>query len=167
MSYIGLNPQQQLLNTSTEFFSGDGSTVQFFLARSVASASDLDVMIGNVAQRPFVDYVAQNVSLQFTSAPAAASNNITVTFRAGALNSLDLTANAFGAGTVGEPAVYSVAANNTGLYWPNATTLAVTVAGANRVQFSSNVNSTSNTTGALTVTGGAGITGNILSLIHI
>lgn len=161
MSYIGLNPQQQLLNTSTEFFSGDGSTVQFFLARSVASASDLDVMIGNVAQRPFVDYTAQNVSLQFTSAPAAASNNITVTFRAGALNSLDLTANAFGAGTVGEPAVYSVAANNTGLYWPNATTMTVTVAGANRVQFSSNVSSTSNTTGALTVAGGAGIAGNI------
>ena len=161
MSYIGLNPQQQLLNSSTEFFSGDDSTVQFFLSRSVASASDLDVMIGNVAQRPFVDYIAQNVSMQFTSAPAAGSNNITVTFRAGALNSLDLTANAFGAGTVGEPAVYSVAANNTGLYWPNATTLTVTVAGANRVQFSSNVNSTSNTTGALTVAGGAGITGNI------
>ncbi len=161
MSYIGLNPQQQLLNTSTEFFSGDASTVQFFLSRSIASASDLDVMIGNVAQRPFVDYVAQNVSMQFTTAPAFGTNNITVTFRAGALNSLDLTANAFGAGTVGEPAVYSVAANNTGLYWPNATTLAVTVAGANRVQFSSNVNSTSNTTGALTVAGGAGITGNI------
>ena len=161
MSYIGLNPQQQLLNTSTEFFSGDASTVQFFLSRSVASASDRDVMIGNVAQRPFVDYVAQNVSMQFTTAPAAGSNNITVTFRAGALNSLDLTANAFGAGTVGEPSVYSVAANNTGLYWPNATTLSVTVAGSDRVQFSSNVNSTSNTTGALTVIGGAGITGNI------
>jgi hypothetical protein len=161
MSYIGLNPQQQLLNTSTEFFSGDDSTVQFFLSRSVASASDLDVMIGNVAQRPFVDYIAQNVSLQFTSAPAEGVNNITVTFRAGALNSLDLTANAFGAGTVGEPAVYSVAANNTGIYWPNATTLSVTVAGADRVQFSSNVNSTSNTTGALTVAGGVGITGNV------
>jgi hypothetical protein len=161
MSYIGLNPQQQLLNTSTEFFSGDASTVQFFLSRSVASASDLDVMIGNVAQRPFVDYVAQNVSLQFTSAPAAGSNNITVTFRAGALNSLDLTANAFGAGTVGQPAVYSVAANNTGIYWPNATTLSVTVAGSDRAQFSSNVNSTSNATGALTVAGGVGITGNI------
>ena len=54
-----------------------------------------------------------------------------------------------------------VAANNTGIYWPNATTLAVTVAGSSRVQFSSNINSTSNTTGALTVAGGAGIAGNI------
>jgi hypothetical protein len=161
MSYIGLNPQQQLLNTSTEFFSGDASTVQFFLARSVASASDLDVMIGNVAQRPFVDYTAQNVSLQFTSAPASGTNNITVTFRAGALNSLDLTANAFGAGTVGEPSIYSVAANNTGIYWPNAGTLSVTVSGADRVQFSNSIHSTSNTTGALRVAGGVGVTGNI------
>jgi hypothetical protein len=161
MSYIGLNPEQQLLNTSTEFFSGDASTVEFFLSRSVASASDLDVMVGNVAQRPFVDYVAQNLTMQFTSAPASGTNNITVTFRAGALNSLDLTANAFGAGTVGQPAVYSVAANNTGIYWPNATTMNVTVAGSSRVQFTSNVESTSNTTGALTVSGGAGITGNI------
>jgi len=161
MSYIGLNPQQQLLNSSTEFFSGDAATVEFFLSRSVSSASDLDVMVGNVAQRPFVDYTAQNVSMQFTSAPAAGTNNITVTFRAGALNSLNLTANAFGAGTIGQPAVYSVAANNTGIYWPNATTMNVTVAGSSRVQFSSNINSTSNITGALTVSGGAGITGNI------
>jgi len=161
MSYIGLNPQQQLLNSSTEFFSGDASTVEFFLSRSVSSASDLDVMVGTVAQRPFVDYTAQNLTIQFISAPAAGTNNITVTFRAGALNSLNLTANAFGAGTVGEPAVYSVAANNTGIYWPNATTMNVTVAGSSRVQFSSNINSTSNITGALTVSGGAGITGNI------
>ena len=161
MSYIGLNPRQQLLNTSTEFFSGDASTIQFFLSRSVASASDLDVMIGNVAQRPFVDYTAQNVSLQFTSAPASGTNNITVTFRAGALNSLDLTANAFSAGTVGEPGVYSVAANNTGIYWPNANTLSVTVSGASRAQFSNNINSTSNTTGALIVEGGLGVAGNI------
>jgi len=161
MSYIGLNPQQQLLNSSTEFFSGDASTVEFFLSRSVSSASDLDVMVGTVAQRPFVDYTAQNLTIQFISAPAAGTNNITVTFRAGALNSLNLTANAFGAGTVGQPAVYSVAANNTGIYWPNATTMNVTVAGSSRVQFSSNITSTSNITGALTVSGGAGITGNI------
>jgi hypothetical protein len=161
MSYIGLNPQQQLLNTSTQFFSGDGSTLEFILARSVAAASDLDVLIDNVAQRPFVDYVANNTSLQFTAAPAAGSNNITVTYRAGALNSLNLTADAFGAGTVGAPSIYSVAANNTGFYWANAGTIVATVNGTDRVLFSGNINSTSNITGALQVQGGAGITGNV------
>jgi hypothetical protein len=161
MSYIGLTPQQQLLNTSTQFFNGDGSTLEFILARSVASASDLDVLIDNVAQRPFVDYIANNTSLQFTGAPAAGTGNITVTYRAGALNSLNLTANAFGAGTVGEPSVYSVAANNTGFYWANAGTIVATVNGTDRVLFSGNINSTSNTTGALQVLGGVGIAGNL------
>jgi hypothetical protein len=135
--------------------------MQFTLARSVASASDLDVIVGNVAQRPFADYTAQNLTLLFTAPPAAGTNNITVTYRAGALISLDLTADAFPAGTVGTPGLYSVAANNTGIYWPSATNLTVTVAGGNRVAFTSSPNSTSTTTGAIQVTGGAGITGNV------
>jgi hypothetical protein len=161
MAYIGLNPQTQLLNTSTQTFSGNAAQLQFTLARSVASASDLDVMIDNTLQRPFSDYEAENLSLQFQSAPPSGTNNITVTYRAGALNSLNLTANAFGAGTVGAPAVYSVAANNTGIYWPNATTVSVAIAGSNAVIFSGNANSSSNTTGALQVVGGIGATGNI------
>jgi len=161
MAYVGLNPQTQLLNTSTQTFSGNAVNLQFTLARSVASASDLDVMIDNTLQRPFTDYEAENTSLLFQSAPASGTNNITVTYRAGALNSLNLTANAFGAGTVGAPSVYSVAANNTGIYWPTSTDLAITVAGSNTVVISGNVDSTSNTTGALTVAGGIGATGNI------
>ena len=161
MSYVGLNPQQQLLNTSTQTFSGNAVAYQFTLGRAVASASDLDVMIDQTLQRPFADYEAENVSLLFQTPPPSGTNNITVTYRAGALNSLNLTANAFGAGTVGAPSVYSVAANNTGIYWPNATTMVMTVAGGNRATFSSNVASTSNVTGALTVTGGMGVTGNV------
>jgi len=161
MSYVGLNPQQQLLNTSTETFSGNAVAYEFTLDRAVASASDLDVMIGQTLQRPFADYTAENTSLLFQTPPASGTNNITVTYRAGALNSLNLTANAFGAGTVGAPSVYSVAANNTGLYWSNATSLVTTVAGTPRLVVSGNANSTSNTTGAVQVIGGAGITGNI------
>jgi hypothetical protein len=161
MSYVGLNPQIQLLNTSTQTFSGNAINMQFTLARSVASASDLDVMIDQVLQRPFADYEAENTTLLFQSPPASGTNNITVTYRAGALNSLNLTANSFPAGTVGAPSVYSVAANNTGLYWPNATTMVATVSGSNTVIFSGNTSSTSNTTGALQVLGGAGVTGNI------
>jgi len=99
--------------------------------------------------------------LLFQSPPASGTNNITVTYRAGALNSLNLTANAFGAGTVGAPSVYSVAANNSGFYWSNATSVVTTVAGTARLVVSGNANSTSNTTGAVQVIGGIGATGNI------
>jgi filamentous hemagglutinin len=161
MAYVGLNPQTQLLNTSTQTFSGNAVAYQFTLSRAVASASDLDVMIDQTLQRPFTDYEAENVSLLFQSPPGSGTNNITVTYRAGALNSLDLTANAFGAGTVGAPSVYSVAANNSGFYWSNATSVVTTVAGTARLVVSGNANSTSNVTGAVQVVGGIGATGNI------
>jgi hypothetical protein len=161
MAYLGLQPNTPLLNTSTQTFSGNSVATQFTLARSVASASDLDVMIGSTLQRPFADYLAGNVSLQFISAPATGTNNITVTYRAGALNSLDLTVNTFNAGTVAAPGVVSLAANNTGIYWANASSMSVTVSGTNRATFLANAVSVSADTGALTVDGGAGIDGNV------
>lgn len=161
MSYLGLDPQTQLLNTSTEFFSGNAAATQFTLSRAVASAADLDVIVGNVAQVPFVDYSAGNLTLLFTSPPDSGTNNIAVTFRGGALNTLDLTATVFQAGTVGAPSVVSLAANNTGIYWASANTVAITVQGGNRATFNGEANSISNVTGALTVTGGIGATGNI------
>jgi hypothetical protein len=160
MSYLGLQPNTPLLNTSTQTFSGNSVATQFTLARSVASASDLDVMIGSTLQRPFTDYIAGNVVLQFTSAPGAGANNITVTYRGGALNSLDLTASVFNAGTVAAPSVVSLAANNTGIYWANASSMSVTVSGTNRATFLANATSISTDTGALVVDGGIGIDGN-------
>jgi hypothetical protein len=161
MSYLGLQPNTPLLNTSTQTFSGNAVATQFTLARSVASASDLDVMIGSTMQRPFTDYIAGNISLQFTSPPAGGSNNITVTYRAGALNSLDLTVNTFNAGTVADPGVVSLAANNTGIYWANASSMSVTVSGTNRATFNASAASTNNTSGALVINGGIGASGNI------
>ena len=161
MAYLGLQPNTPLLNTSTQTFSGNSVATQFTLARSVASASDLDVMIGSTLQRPFTDYLAGNVSLQFISAPTTGTNNITVTYRGGALNSLDLTASTFNAGTVAAPSVVSLAANNTGIYWANASSISVTVSGTNRATFLANAVSVSADTGALTVDGGAGIDGNV------
>jgi hypothetical protein len=99
--------------------------------------------------------------LQFISAPTTGTNNITVTYRAGALNSLDLTVNTFNAGTVAAPGVVSLAANNTGIYWANASSMSVTVSGTNRATFLANAVSVSADTGALTVDGGAGIDGNV------
>ena len=161
MAYLGLQPNTPLLNTSTETFSGDGIELQFTLARSIASASDLDVMIGSTLQRPGTDYEAAGKSLQFYTPPGSGTNNITVTYRAGALNSLDLTASAFNAGTVANPSVYSLAANNTGLYWANASSISVTVSGTNRLNINNAATSTTPASGALVVNGGIGIGGNI------
>ena len=161
MSYLGINPNTPLLNTSTETFSGNSAATQFTLNRAVASASDLDVMIGNVMQRPFADYSAGNVTLLFATAPATGTQNITVTYRGGALNSLDLTASVFNTGTEGQPSVYSLAGENTGIYWPSSTSLGVTVSSANRLVVNGNATSVSSTTGAIVVSGGAGIGGNI------
>jgi len=161
MSYLGIDPNTPLLNTSTQTFSGNAAATQFTLNRAVASASDLDVMIGNVMQRPFTDYTAGNVTLLFTSPPASGTQNITVTYRGGALNSLDLTASVFNAGTEGNPSVYSLAGENTGIYWPSSTSVGVTISGANRTIFNANATSVSSTTGALVVQGGAGIGGNL------
>ena len=161
MSYLGLQPDTPLLNTSTETFSGNSVATQFTLARSVASASDLDVMIGSTLQRPFTDYIAGNISLQFITPPGTGANNITVTYRGGALNSLDLTASVFNAGTVANPSVVSLAANNTGIYWANASSMSVTVSGTNRATFMANATSISTDTGALIVDGGLGVDANV------
>ena len=161
MSYIGLNPNVPLLNTSTETLSGDGVIRQFALGRNVASASDLDVMINNTLQRPNTDYEAEGNVLLFTVAPGSGTNNITVTYRAGALNTLNLQATAFPAGSEGAPGVYSLAANNTGIYWGNATSMTVSVAGVSTAQFNASENSNSTTTGAITIEGGLGLTGNV------
>jgi filamentous hemagglutinin len=161
MSYIGLNPNEPLLNTSTQFESGNGFVSQYTLNRAVASASDLDVIVGNVPQVPFVDYEAGNTSIIFVTAPPLGDQNVAITYRGGALNTLDLTATVFGAGTIGNPSVYSVAANNTGLYWPSPGTLAVTVSGANRALFNANAVSVNTTTGGITTVGGIGAGGNL------
>jgi hypothetical protein len=161
MAYLGLQPNTPLLNTSTEYISGNGILLQFTLSRSVASASDIDVMIGSTLQRPGTDYTAGGITLLFYAPPVAGTNNITVTYRAGALNSLDLTVNTFNAGTVAAPGVVSLAANNTGIYWAAANSMSVTVSGTNRATFNANATSINTSTGALVINGGIGAGGNI------
>ena len=161
MSYIGLDPNTPLLNTSTQFFSGNGAVTQYTLSRAVASSSDLDVIVGNVSQVPGVDYVAGNTTIIFTVAPGSGTNNVAVTYRGGALNSLDLSASVFQAGTVGAPSVYSLASNNAGIYWASANTMGIVVTGANRALFNANVTSVSSVTGAIVTPGGIGVGGNI------
>ena len=163
MSYIGLRPVTQSLSTSTELFSGDGSTLQFTLAQGVGKASDLIVMVGSTLQRPGVNYTAASTTLVFTAgnAPTAGTNNITVSYLAGSLNTVYLSANAFPAGSTTSPSIYVTTAASTGIYWPSTSSIALTAAGNTRVTISDAAQGVASgtTSGALRVSGGAGVTG--------
>lgn len=165
MAYIGLRPTTQTLATASQILSGDGSSLSFTLQQAVGKASDIIVSVGREIQIPEVDFTASGTTLLFAvgRAPANASNNISVTFTAGALNTVYITANAYPSGTTVAPAIYSTGAATTGIWWPTTDTLGLTVAGNTRVVIddASLGQSTSTTSGALQVTGGAGITGAV------
>jgi len=159
MAYVGIQPITQTLATSNQFFSGDGTTVNFTLQQSVGRASDLIVQVGSTLQVPFTNYVAAGSSLTFVTAPTAGTNNISVTYLAGALNTINLTANVYPLGTNVAPSISGIGASTTGIYWPTTTSLGVTAAGQNTIVFSGTPTATSTTSGALQVKGGVGITG--------
>jgi len=163
MAYIGLTPITQSLSTNTEYFSGDGTTLQFTLSQGVGKASDIIVMVGSTLQRPGVNYTASSTSLVFAAgnAPTAGTDNITVSYIAGSLNTVFISANAYPAGTTTAPAIYTQAAASTGIYWPSTTSLAFTAAGNTRVTVSDAALgvASSTTTGALRVNGGLGVSG--------
>ena len=163
MAYIGLQPVTQTLSTATQYFNGDGSTLQFTLQQSVGKGSDIIVAVGNSLQIPGTDYTATGVNLIFNAgkAPTAGTNNVSVTFISGSLQTLFVTANAYPVGNTVQPAIYSVAAAATGIYWPSTTSMAFTASGNTRVTVSDAASgvATSTSTGALRIAGGLGVTG--------
>lgn len=161
MAYIGLVPQQTLLSTFSETFSGDGSTLQFNLSRSVSKAADLEVFIGNTQQLPTAAYTANGTQLLFVSAPTAGSNNVTVIYRAGALQTVNVTNASFNQGTAVAPAVNAAVATSTGIYWPTSTDLGISANGALRLAINSTAASSSTSTGAAVIYGGMGVSGNV------
>jgi len=160
MAYIGQTPSSTVLSTFSETFSGDGSTLQFTLARSVGRASDLEVFIGNTQQMPTAAYSASGTALLFVSAPGAGSNNITVIYRAGAIQTVNVNTASFLSGSVGAPTVNATTATNTGIYWPSSTDLGLAANGSLRLRLNSSAASSSTTTGAAVVSGGLGVSGN-------
>jgi hypothetical protein len=162
MAYIGLAPVTNFLTTSSERFSGDDSTTQFILTRSVSRAEDLEVFIGATQKLPS-EYTAVGTELTFATPPAAGTNNITVIFRAGALQALDTNRIGNPAGSAASPSLFFTSGTNTGIYWPSSTSLAVATQGVRRVEISSATTTTSTTTGALQVAGGVGLTGNLFA----
>jgi hypothetical protein len=159
MAYIGLQPQQKTVATSTEQFSGNASTLEFTLSRAVSKAADLLVFVGTSVKIPEVDYTAYNNTLLFTSPPASGTNNINVSFKAGALTTITLGANSFPVGSTVAPSIRSADAVSTGIYWPTTTSLGLTVSGNTRVTITNQPTATNTSTGALIVSGGAGISG--------
>jgi hypothetical protein len=163
MAYIGLQPVTQTLSTATQLFNGDGTTLQFTLQQGIGKASDIVVAVGSTLQIPGNDYTATGTALIFNAgkAPTAGTNNVSVTFISGSLQTLYVTANAYPTGNTVSPAIYSVSAAATGIYWPSATALAFTASGNTRVTVSDAASgvATSTSTGALRVSGGMGVTG--------
>ena len=169
MAYVGQQYQRQSAATSSQRFSGDGSTLEFTLSRAVGRSSDVIVHISGVFKVPDVDYTAAGTRLQFTSIPASGTNNITVTYIAGSLNTVYIQANLFPQGTVVDPSIAYSLGTTTGIYFPSTTSLALVASGNARVTVSNDPVPTSTTTGALRVAGGIGATesiycGNVLSV---
>ena len=163
MAYVGLRPVTQTLSTATQYFNGDGTSLEFTLQQGVGKGSDIIVAVGNTLQIPGNDYTASGVTLIFNAgkAPTAGTNNVSVTFISSSLTTLYVTANAFPTGNIVSPAIYSVNSPATGIYWPSTTSLGFSASGNARVIVSdlNQGNATSTTSGALQVRGGIGATG--------
>ena len=163
MAYVGLQPVTQVLSSATQYFSGDGTTLQFTLQQGVSKASDLVIAVGNTYQVPGTDYTAAGTTLIFNSgkAPGAGVDNLAVTFMGGSLQTVYITANAYPTGNTVAPAIYAVTAAATGIYWPSTTSMSFSAAGNTRVTVSDDSSgvASSTSTGALRVSGGIGVTG--------
>ena len=84
MAYIGASPYTELGLSipALASFNGDGSTVVFTLPLGVSFPHQLEVTVNNVQQAPLgVAYTVSNLSLTFSEAPSAGSNNIIVIYR--------------------------------------------------------------------------------------
>ena len=67
MAYIGLQPQQKTVATSTQNLSGNGVDLEFSLNRAVSKAADILVFVGNTAMVPETHYTASDNTLLFAA----------------------------------------------------------------------------------------------------
>ena len=163
MAYIGLQPQVKYLATSTQLISGTGSDYEYFLNKEVSKAADIIVYVDGTPLAPEIDYTASGITILFATQPAAGTNNISINFQAGALTSIDLTANSFPQGTSVSPSLRYVDATSTGMYFPSVTEIGLTVSGNTRVKVTDSPTAVNASTGALVVAGGVGVTQNIIT----
>lgn len=161
MAYVGQQFTKQATSTSSQRFSGNAVDLEFALQRGVNRSSDIIVHVGGNFKVPDVDYSAFGTRLIFTSAPSSGTNNITVTFLAGSLNTLFLNANLFPQGTEVSPSIAYSLGTTTGIYFPSTTSLGLVASGNARVTVTNDPIPVSTTTGALRVQGGIGATESI------
>jgi hypothetical protein len=80
MAYIGNTAQTQNFIPGTDYFNGNGSTVNFTLSRAVGTVNDIEVFVNNVAQRPTDSYTVSGNLLTMNAAPSAGTNNVYVRY---------------------------------------------------------------------------------------
>ena len=71
MTYIGLSPPNTFTKSTSQTFTGNGSTTAFTLQTRVSSPEDLEVFVSNVQQQPTESYTigSDGVTMTFSEAP--------------------------------------------------------------------------------------------------
>ena len=160
MSYIGSTPTTQSFIAGTDYFNGNGSTVNFTLSRSVNSVNDIEVIVNNVEQIPS-GYSVSGTTLTFSAAPSAGTSNVYVRYLSTTNLSLAIpagTSATFNTVTVADgsattPSITNDGDTNTGIFFPAADTIAFAEGGAEAVR----INSSGDLLVGTSTTGSAGI----------
>ena len=160
MSYIGSTPTTQSFIAGTDYFNGNGSTVNFTLSRSVNSVNDIEVIVNNVEQIPS-GYSVSGTTLTFSAAPSAGTSNVYVRYLSTTNLSLAIpagTSATFNTVTVADgsattPSITNDGDTNTGIFFPAADTIAFAEGGAEAARF----DSAGNLLVGTSTTGSAGI----------
>jgi len=160
MSYIGSTPTTQSFIAGTDYFNGNGSTVNFTLSRSVNSVNDIEVIVNNVEQIPS-GYSVSGTTLTFSAAPSAGTSNVYVRYLSTTNLSLAIpagTSATFNTVTVADgsattPSITNDGDTNTGIFFPAADTIAFSEGGAEAARF----DSAGNLLVGTSTTGSAGI----------
>jgi len=74
MPYIGSTPNASFSTRTKQDFTANGSTTAFTLSSAVASASDIEVFVGNVRQEPTEAYTVNATTLTMSEAPDVGLN---------------------------------------------------------------------------------------------
>jgi len=147
MSYIGSTPTTQSFIAGTDYFNGNGSTVNFTLSRSVNSVNDIEVIVNNVEQIPS-GYSVSGTTLTFSVAPSSGTSNVYVRYLSTTNLSLAIpsgTSATFNTVTVADgsattPSITNDGDTNTGIFFPAADTIGFSEGGAEAARFDASGN---------------------------
>ena len=144
MSYIGSTPTTQSFIAGTDYFNGDGTTINFTLSRAVNSVNDIEVIVNNVEQIPS-GYSVSGTTLTFSVAPSSGTSNVYVRYLSTTNLSLAIpagTSATFNTVTVADgsaaaPSITNDGDTNTGIFFPAADTIGFAEGGAEVMRINS------------------------------